>query len=145
MGDPGIDWEESVYLNLILHQVRNKIFFEFWNLLCLHYHLSLLMCKVQCLSSEKTWLSLFLNQWTRLRGTVLFTSWTSTMTYNFYCLISVYELSPIYRRNFKKNSFKGKKRVLLKVCTKPFTQGCKLRSWKQWGEERFESMSFEIV
>ena len=24
LGDPGIDWEESVYLNLILHQVRNK-------------------------------------------------------------------------------------------------------------------------
>ena len=81
----------------------------------------------------------------QVRGTVLFTSWTSTMTYNFYCLISVYELSPIYRRNFKTNSFKGKKRVLLKVCTELFTQGCKLRSWKQWGEERFESMSFEIV
>ena len=115
MGDPGIDWEESVYLNLILHQVRNKMFFEFWNLLRLHYHLSLLMCKVQCLSSEKTWLSLFLNQWTRLRGKVLFTSWTSTMTYNFYCLISVYELSPIYRRNFKTNSFKGKKGIAKSV------------------------------
>ena len=52
---------------------------------------------------------------------------------------------PLYIEEILKQIHLREKRVLLKVCTKPFTQGCKLRSWKQWGEERFESMLFEIM
>lgn len=73
---------------------------------------------------------------------MVFSSWTSRLTYIFNYIVLVKKLPP-WKSTDKKNSSKGKK-IQLNTCTKPITQWCKLWPWKQWLEEHLEPMSFKI-
>ena len=56
------------------------------------------------------------NPWTRQRGTMVFSSWTSTVTYTFYCIILVYHLSPL-NWGFSKKILRRGKKIKLKALT----------------------------
>ena len=85
------------------------------------------------------------NPWTRQRGTMVFSSWTSIVTYTFYCIILVYHLSPLNWGFSKKNSTEGKKDKVKSTHIGLYLRGCKLWSQKEQLKEHFEFMLFKFA
>ena len=73
-------------------------------------------------------------------STMVFCSWTSTVTYIFHCIVLVYKFSAMIRRNLSEGT-----KISLKACTKPVPRRCKLWSRKQRLEEHSESLPIKIV